>query len=113
MKTNLKNEKIYFFRSERNKVTNNFYNPSKFFVDVVDKISYRDITIMPFVGVIDDAGHKLDITAKEIHDFENGKRGRLVIEWDTIYDASYYIRESYLTDNELSLINYNNDNNTI
>ena len=102
MKANtLKNEPIYFFRSERN---GNFYNPSKFFVDEVKQISLNDINIMPFMGVIDDAGNKMDVTGKEIRDFEKGKKSRLVFEWDGIYDTSYYIRESGLTDEEKTLI---------
>lgn len=102
MKTqNKKNEAIYFFRSERNtKGNHGFFNPSKFFVEIVSEISYRDINIMRFIGVVDDAGNKMDVTAKEIHDFENGKIGRLVFDWDGMYDTSYYVRESDLTDSE-------------
>lgn len=107
MKTNnLKNETIYFFRSQRNTEHNHgFYNASKFFVGTVNKISLKDISIVPFVGVIDDAGNRLDITAKEIHDFEKGKSQRLVLDWDGIYDTSYYIRESGLTQEEKEMTN--------
>ena len=107
-KQNFKNEPIYFFRSERNS-RNGFYNPSKFFVEVVSQISYRDINIVPFVGVVDDAGHKIDLTAKEIRDFEKGKTSRLVIEWDTIYDTSFYIRESALTEEEKEMFGFFNE----
>lgn len=103
MKPNFKKEQIHFFRSERN-TRNGFYNPSKFYVGEVNEISYKDINIMPFVGVIDDNGNKINLTAKEIHDFENGKTTRLIIEWDTIYDTSFYIRESGLTEEEKNMI---------
>jgi hypothetical protein len=103
-KDNLKSEPIYFFRSERNTQYNHgFYNPSKFFVEIVNQISFRDIMIVPFVGVTSDNGNKMDITAKEIRDFENGRLSRLVFNWDNEYDTSFYIRESGLTDSEKAM----------
>jgi hypothetical protein len=98
---NLRSENIHFFRSERG---GQFYNPRKVYVGVVDNISMRDVNILPFVGVIDDNGNKMDVTAKEIHDFENGKSERLVFEWDTCYDTSYYVRESGLLESEIEMI---------
>lgn len=103
-KKSYKSEQIFFFRSERNKLKNHYNNPTKFFVGIVDEISYSDINIHRFIGVVDDAGNRLNVTAKNIHDFEKGKTGRLVISWDTIYDTSYYVRESALTDEEKYLI---------
>jgi hypothetical protein len=98
-----KNETIFFFRSERT-TRNMFWNPQKFYAGIVNEISYKDISIVPFVGVIDDVGNKLDVTATQIHDFEEGRTGRLIFEWDTIYDTSYYVRESELSDEEVNLI---------
>jgi hypothetical protein len=106
----MKNERIYFFRSKRNTEHNNgFFNPSKFFVDTVDSTDreLEYISIGNDGQLYNNAGNSLNLTEEEMKKFDNGECGRIVFDYDGIYDSSYYVRESHLTADEKEMIEYN------
>ena len=99
-------EPIYLFRSQRNTKHNyGFYNPSKFFVSIVGSTDreLEDITIVDG-QIYDNVGNPLNLTEEEMNKFNNGESGRIVFEYDGIYDTSYYVRESHLSDDEKAMI---------
>ena len=100
-------ETIYFFRSERNTEHNHgFYNPSKYYIGTVEGITSKDLSDLTINDgkVYDNAGNLLPTSEEDIERFQKGELSRLVIDWDGIYDTSYYVRESSLNDDEQSMI---------
>lgn len=108
----MKNEDIYFFRSGKNTIQNDFFNPSKFFVGTVSSINkeLEYLSIGDDGQIYDNAGNPLNLTEEQMEQFNNGESGRIVFDYDGIYDSSFYVRESHLSEDEKALISLRNPN---
>lgn len=107
MKKNLSRELIHYFRSERNTEHNHgFYSPSKFYIGTVEGIISKDLANISIDDgmIYDNAGNLISIMEEDIDRFQKGELKSLIFDWDGIYDTSYYIRESALSDDERAMI---------
>ena len=107
MEKNLSREPIHYFRSERNTEHNHgFYNPSKFYIGIVEGITSKDLADISIDDgkIYDNAGNLLPILDEDIEKFQKGELNSLLLDWDGIYNTSYYIRESALSDDERAMI---------
>ena len=107
MEKNLSSEPIHYFRSERNTEHNRgFYNPSKFYIGVVEGITSKDWADISIDDgkIYDNAGNLISIIEEDIDRFQKGELRSLIFDWDGMYDTSYYIRESALSDDERAMI---------
>ena len=107
MEENLSREPIHYFHSERNTEHNNgFYNPSKFYLRIVEGITSKDLANISIDDgkIYNNVGNLLSIMDEDIDRFQKGELKSLIFDWDGIYDTSYYIRESALSDDERAMI---------